>query len=263
MREEAREQGAQIIAEMRERAEAEARRITEAAQSQIEAERQQALISLRAEVGSLATELASRIVGESLTDTARQSRMVDRFLDEHRGAGRRGHRGQAVMRGASRASYAELREQLAAGRARRGDGRAGRRRAVRRRPAARRRARAAPRARGPDQAVGREVGGGRPAAARQGLRARPRSWWPRPSRRSWATPGDLSDALEQLAIEALTISAQFGRSLDDLEDDLFRFGRLVSGQPGLRLGPDRDRPARTRRRACSATCSRARSARCR
>jgi len=80
MREEAREQGAQIIAEMRERAEAEARRITEAAQAQIEAERQQALNSLRIEVGSLATELASRIVGESLTDVARQSRMVDRFL---------------------------------------------------------------------------------------------------------------------------------------------------------------------------------------
>ena len=82
MREEAREAGAQIIAEMRERAEAEARRITEAAQSQIEAERQQALTSLRADVGSLATELASRIVGESLTDTARQSRMVDRFLTD-------------------------------------------------------------------------------------------------------------------------------------------------------------------------------------
>ena len=82
LREEAREQGAQIIAEMRERAEAEARRITEAAQSQIEAERQQALISLRSEVGSLATELASRIVGESLADEARQSRMVDRFLDD-------------------------------------------------------------------------------------------------------------------------------------------------------------------------------------
>jgi len=80
MREEAREQGAAIIAEMRERAEAEARRITEAAQSQIEADRQQALTSLRAEVGTLATELASRIVGESLTDTARQGRMVDRFL---------------------------------------------------------------------------------------------------------------------------------------------------------------------------------------
>ena len=82
LREEAREQGAQIIAEMREQAQAEARRVTEAAQAQIEAERQQALTSLRAEVGTLATELASRIVGESLTDEARQSRMVDRFLTE-------------------------------------------------------------------------------------------------------------------------------------------------------------------------------------
>jgi F-type H+-transporting ATPase subunit b len=82
LREEAREQGAQIIAEMREQAQAEARRVTEAAQAQIGAERQQALASLRAEVGALATELASRIVGESLTDEARQSRMVDRFLSE-------------------------------------------------------------------------------------------------------------------------------------------------------------------------------------
>jgi F-type H+-transporting ATPase subunit b len=82
LREEAREQGAQIIAEMREQAQAEARRITESAQAQIRAERQQALTALRTEVGTLATELASRIVGESLTDEARQSRMVDRFLDE-------------------------------------------------------------------------------------------------------------------------------------------------------------------------------------
>ena len=82
LREEAREQGAQIIAEMREQAQAEARRLTEAAQAQIEAERQQALIALRAEVGTLAIELASRIVGESLADEARQRRMVDRFLDE-------------------------------------------------------------------------------------------------------------------------------------------------------------------------------------
>jgi len=60
----------------------------------------------------------------------------------------------------------------------------------------------------------------------------------------WATPGDLGDGLEQLAIEAFTLAAQFGRTLDNLEDDLFRFGRLVSAQPGLRsaltgsTGPD-------------------------
>jgi F-type H+-transporting ATPase subunit delta len=56
----------------------------------------------------------------------------------------------------------------------------------------------------------------------------------------WASPGDLADALEQLAIEAFTMAAQFGGNLDDLEDDLFRFARVVSGQPGLRsalIGP--------------------------
>jgi F-type H+-transporting ATPase subunit b len=80
LREEAKEQGAQIIAEMREQAQVEARRVTESAQAQLEAERQQAITSLRAEVGSLAMELASRIVGEALEDEARQQRTVDRFL---------------------------------------------------------------------------------------------------------------------------------------------------------------------------------------
>ena len=80
IREEAREQGATIVAEMREQARAEAARIVEHAHTQIEAERQQAVTSLRAEVGSLATALAGRIVGEALDDDARQSRVVDRFL---------------------------------------------------------------------------------------------------------------------------------------------------------------------------------------
>jgi F-type H+-transporting ATPase subunit b len=80
LREEAREQGAGIIVEMREQAQAEARRITEAAQAQIAADRQQAFASLRAEIGTLSVQLASKIVGESLDDEARQSRVVDRFL---------------------------------------------------------------------------------------------------------------------------------------------------------------------------------------
>ena len=82
LREEAKEQGAQIIAEMRAQAQAEANRLIEAAQAQIDTERQQALASLRRQVGDLATELAGRIVGESLADVARQSRVADRFLDE-------------------------------------------------------------------------------------------------------------------------------------------------------------------------------------
>jgi F-type H+-transporting ATPase subunit b len=80
IREEAREQGATIVAEMRQQAQAEAARIVEHAHTQIEAERQQAVTSLRAEVGTLATSLAGRIVGEALDDEARQSRVVERFL---------------------------------------------------------------------------------------------------------------------------------------------------------------------------------------
>lgn len=82
LREEAREQGQAIIAEMREQAQAEARRITESAHQQIEADKASALVQLRAQVGTLATDLAGRIVGESLEDDARQRRVVDRFLDE-------------------------------------------------------------------------------------------------------------------------------------------------------------------------------------
>ena len=82
IREDAREQGAAIMAEMRSQAQAESTRIVEHGKAQIEVERQQAVASLRAEVGALATGLASRIVGESLDDEARQSRVVDRFLSE-------------------------------------------------------------------------------------------------------------------------------------------------------------------------------------
>lgn len=82
IREEARAEGTAIIAELRSKASDDAARILENAQRQIEAERQQAAVALRAEIGTLATELASRIVGESLADSARQSRVIDRFLDE-------------------------------------------------------------------------------------------------------------------------------------------------------------------------------------
>ncbi|MEQ4718745.1 F0F1 ATP synthase subunit B [Nonomuraea sp. B19D2] len=82
LREEAREQAAQIKAELREEAQAEARRLVEAAHAQIEADRQAAFAQLRTEIGRLSTELAGRIVGESLEDEVRQSRIVDRFLDE-------------------------------------------------------------------------------------------------------------------------------------------------------------------------------------
>ena len=82
LREDARVQGASIIEDLRTKAQEEAARITATAHASIEAERQQAITSLRTEVGALAVELASKIVGESLDDAARQSRVVDRFLED-------------------------------------------------------------------------------------------------------------------------------------------------------------------------------------
>lgn len=80
IREEARAEGAQILAELKEKAATESARISEQAHVQIEAERSAAVASLRNEVGTLATELAGKIVGESLADDDRSARVVDRFL---------------------------------------------------------------------------------------------------------------------------------------------------------------------------------------
>jgi F-type H+-transporting ATPase subunit delta len=50
----------------------------------------------------------------------------------------------------------------------------------------------------------------------------------------WSAPRDLADSAEELAAKALVISADRSRKLDDLEDDLFRFGRVVAAQADLR-----------------------------
>lgn len=80
--EKAKEQRAAIIAEAREEAQTEANRIIENGHAQLEADRQQALAQLRSEIGTLSTDLAERIVGETLSGDAAQNRVIDRFLDE-------------------------------------------------------------------------------------------------------------------------------------------------------------------------------------
>jgi F-type H+-transporting ATPase subunit delta len=44
----------------------------------------------------------------------------------------------------------------------------------------------------------------------------------------------MTDALEQLAVEAFAIAAEESGQLDDLEDELFRFNRVVASEPELR-----------------------------
>ena len=82
IRDNAQGEAKEIIAKARTDAQAEAAGLIEGAQRQILAEKQAAQISLRTDVGMLASTLAERIVGEQLSDTALSERVIDRFLDE-------------------------------------------------------------------------------------------------------------------------------------------------------------------------------------
>jgi F-type H+-transporting ATPase subunit delta len=50
----------------------------------------------------------------------------------------------------------------------------------------------------------------------------------------WSSTADFVDAVEQLGALALVIDSEAAGHLGDLEDELFRFGRIVSGDPELR-----------------------------
>ena len=82
IREASRADAAAIREEMLAKAREEADRIIAAGQDRLIAERQTIVRELRAEIGTLAVDLASRIVGESLADEARQRGTVERFLAE-------------------------------------------------------------------------------------------------------------------------------------------------------------------------------------
>jgi F-type H+-transporting ATPase subunit delta len=51
----------------------------------------------------------------------------------------------------------------------------------------------------------------------------------------WSAPGDVTDAVEQLGVQAVVAAAEQEGRLDSLEDELFRFGRIVASQPELRI----------------------------
>nr|WP_283137905.1 F0F1 ATP synthase subunit delta [Rhizohabitans arisaemae] len=50
----------------------------------------------------------------------------------------------------------------------------------------------------------------------------------------WSRAGDLPDALERFGVIAALAQAEAQGQLDDVEDELFRFGRVVDGNPNLR-----------------------------
>ncbi|GED97448.1 F0F1 ATP synthase subunit B [Gordonia crocea] len=82
IRDEARTQGQQIVADATATAQAESDRIVAAGNQQLEASRQQVVSELRGDIGKMSIDLAEKLVGESLGDSAKQSATVDRFLAE-------------------------------------------------------------------------------------------------------------------------------------------------------------------------------------
>jgi F-type H+-transporting ATPase subunit delta len=52
-------------------------------------------------------------------------------------------------------------------------------------------------------------------------------------RSRWSEPRDLVDAIDELSVDAEIVTAERDGVLDDIEDELFRFGRIVAGDRGL------------------------------
>ena len=82
IRDEARADAEGIRQDVLAKAREESDRIIAAGRDQLAAQRESIVRDLRAEVGTLAVDLASRIVGESLADEARSRGTVDRFISE-------------------------------------------------------------------------------------------------------------------------------------------------------------------------------------
>ena len=80
IRDDARAEASHIIADARSRAESDAAQITASAQRSIESQHQQAIVSLKGEVGALATALAGKILGAKLEDNDVQSSMIDSMI---------------------------------------------------------------------------------------------------------------------------------------------------------------------------------------
>lgn len=89
IRDKARAEGGVILAELRDQATADANAITAKAHATIEAERLAAIQSLRSEVGTLALDLAGRVIGEHVADDKKASALVDRYLADLESTGKK------------------------------------------------------------------------------------------------------------------------------------------------------------------------------
>ena len=91
IRDNARAEATNIIADARSRAESEAQQIADNAQRSIESQQQQALVSLKSEVGAIATALAGKILDTKLQKGDVQDSMIDSMISSMEKTGKADH----------------------------------------------------------------------------------------------------------------------------------------------------------------------------
>jgi F-type H+-transporting ATPase subunit delta len=230
IRDQARAEGQQILEELRAQAQEESARIVARGEEQLTSQRQQVVNELRGQIGALAVELAGRVVGRRGHPPPRHGRPLPRRAGRH-GDVRREH---PLMEASTRVALAQARERLqeiargAAGPALLGladelfavarllDGQLTLRRALSD-PAGK-----------PEERAGlaRRLFSGKVSDAALDLVETM-------ARQRWSRPIDLVDAAMTLAIEASLDAADARAELESVEDELFRFGRIVAGDRDL------------------------------
>lgn len=238
IRDRARAEAGYIADEVAERSEQDVVRIHQRGDEQLATARQQAVRELRRDIGQLSVRLAGRIVTEALVDPSRRSGTIDRFLNELGGMSEQDGTGPAgptqLLQGVSRNSLVTAREEL---------------------DAALRDVGAEPTAE-----LGDELFAVADLLSRQRALLRSLSdpslppesrvkladtlFGQRLSERGartlrglvgtrWSRPNDLLTTIETLAREAYLAVAESQGSLDDVEDELFRLGRILESEPQL------------------------------
>jgi len=81
MMEEARKNADRVRKDLLAKAEADAGRVVERAQEEIQAERNRAIAEIRGQAAGLALDLAARVIGESLDDD-RHRRLIERYIEQ-------------------------------------------------------------------------------------------------------------------------------------------------------------------------------------
>lgn len=239
IRDRARAEAGYIADEVAERGDQDVVRIHQRGDDQLLTARSQAVRELRRDAGALAVRLAGRIVHEALTDESRRAATIDRFLDELDGMSEpertASHAGPSqLMQGVSRDSLATVRDALDASLGEVGAqtvaGLGDELFAV---------ADLLERQRGllrsladpsvPEEArvgmVDRLFDGKVSERALETLRGL--------AANRWSKAVDLLDAVETLAREAYFAVAESDDKLDEVEDELFRLGRILESEPEL------------------------------